>query len=457
MKQSHILLIFVLAFTAFILINPSYIGYTTICSDYTNEIECTQANCLWDSQQCTELSSCSDYLDEFACASDFNCEWDYDLFECSEFTEEVSLLQDKILALQSIQDNPEFIEISQPLNIPTLISNLNDYDSQIQTTQEDTALSDTEKNDIILNLQTQADALITSIPKTIAITNKITNLPATPLEDLTPEMVEDESLIDQIYSMQDKMQARTNIKVFQIQTFSGEEALKTLISKTITLPVQEGYIIEVIPLASTPDELDFQGQYETLSFSPVTLKIPFFEQAFFSYMLEGDVSDQLLEIQTGFVPQKVEFVPKIQTKCGDGICTQYLEDEITCPEDCAKKVPWLIIIIFITVITIVILFFHFFRDKLSFIKLPGFKKDNLFPSKTDKINLKNYVKESLKENVTVEKIKAILLSKEWTKEQVDYIFNELEQEAKTEEKPEEAKEEKKETPEEAKKDESLEI
>lgn len=462
MKQSQILLIFLFTFTVFILIKPAYTSLTTssLCSTYPDEAACfNDYNCDWDfnAQLCTDFIPsgspatllCQDYQDEFACTSS-NCQWDPNLLTCFEYTAtpaQTTSVQEKIQALQSLQENPELQETLQSLalDIPALISSLNDYDSQIQTTNQDITLSEQEKQGIISNLELQIDSLLENTPRQIQILNKITNLPATPLQDITPGIIPgaDESVMDEIYAMQDKMQAKTDLTTLKLIFFSQQEITASLIAKTITPPVQQGYIIEVIPIASTPDEINFFGEYEVLSYSPVTLKIPFFEQTLVSYIMQQDVSQQISQIQTGFVPSEMQFEPKIKAQCGDNICTEFLEDAVTCPEDCARKIPWLVIIIIIIIIIIAILFLHFFRDKitLSFFRL---KKGKLFSSKSDKINLKNYIKESLKENISVEKIKSILLSKEWSKEQVDFVFAELEQEAKASPEPEEKPEEEKE-------------
>lgn len=110
--------------------------------------------------------------------------------------------------------------------------------------------------------------------------------------------------------------------------------------------------------------------------------------------------------------------------CGDGICTTPLEDDITCPEDCMKKINWWFVIILLALLIGGIYYLNFYKGKLSFKEIAS-EKSTLFKSKADENNLRNYVRKSLDHKIPKSRIKNILLAKGWSEKQISHIFRTL--------------------------------
>ena len=438
-KESYIVAVFVIAFALFIfLVNPSYTGMVALdecdvtvlgCSDY-NETECTEDLC------------------------GFSCDWnttdcvDYIADSGNVTTYDAPDIQGMISSLQNLILDTEKAEIIQALGIDmtTTISSLSAYDLQLQDIEADTSLTDAEKANMVLDLTTQIDTFLENTPKAITITNKISGLPATPPPDITQDMIPQGIMedLEEIYYIQDQVISRTDVIVFTMLTYADVQTLSTYIKKSINIPiVQTGYVIEILPstVLTSQAELKFLGQYETVKNNPLILAVQMSNSAaLYSYILQSDISSLIGEIQTAVIPSSLEIEPVIKVTCGDGICTELLEDNITCPEDCSKKIPWTLIIIILIIIVGGILFIHFFKTRIKNINVKGIfkrkpKEESLFNTETDKENLKNYVLHSINEGVAQEEIKAILLKKGWTKEQVELILNEIRRESQPSEQP----------------------
>lgn len=425
-KESYVVAIFVITFALFLfLVNPSYSGYVSLdncsisvisCSDY-NETECTEDIC------------------------GFSCDWN--TTDCIIYIEDVSYtvpdLTGTISTIQSLINDTEKVAILQILGIDvtTTISTLGSYELQIQNTDADPVLTNAEKATAISGLEIQIDTLLANIPEVLTITNKISGLPSPPPVDITRPMIPQglDVDLDEVYSVQDQVETRTDLTSFSMLTFSGEATQGTYIKKTVSSPLQDGFIIEIIPVIASEQELDFLGAYTTVSTNPFIVSIPMSGgSALYSYIIKQDVALLIDQIQTAAIPYDVNIEPVIKVVCGDGICTELLEDRTICPEDCAKKIPWTILIIILIVIVAGILFIHFFKNKGGLDKLKGIikrkpKVENLFNTETDKENLKNYVLHSINEGVSSGEIKVILLKKGWTKEQVELILDEIRQES----------------------------
>ena len=108
------------------------------------------------------------------------------------------------------------------------------------------------------------------------------------------------------------------------------------------------------------------------------------------------------------------------TADGDKI---YLETSISCPEDCARKIPWLYIILLLIFLGAGIWYINFYRGRF---KLRTITEKRLFKSKVDYKNLYGYVKKAKKEGFMKDEITNTLIKKGWTKEQISFIFKKLE-------------------------------
>lgn len=348
------------------------------------------------------------------------------------------VIQDNIAALQSLYNDTSTMEILSALNIdiPTIISSLNDYDLQVQTLQQDLMLNDTEKQAMEAGLEEQADSLIADVPQVLTVTKTISSLTSTPVENITPSMLidsVDEIAMQQIYELQNNAESKMNIKVISMLTFSGGEITKTYIQKTVEAPISSGYIIEIIPdaLLSMQDDFKSSSQFEVVGQSPFLIKFPVTGNLVsYSYLLPNDVSGLVDQIQFAVIPSEIVPVESVvASACGDGICTEFLEDEITCPKDCARKIPWLFITLILVLLIVGIIFINIYKHKLSGMNLKSifkpFKKHQLFESEIDKQNIINYIKTSLSEKIEEPVIKKTLLSKGWNDKQIDFAFKEV--------------------------------
>lgn len=430
-------------YTGFITVDNCDDGTLFVCEDYQTDTECIEDicafSCYHDGIECLDYieSDCQDIEDETECEIAY-CEWiDGNCTEL-EYIEDEPLaetenMEDVISQLTIAGENPDKSDITNTLNIDltTAIQSLNTILAQIQAAEADTTLTQAEKEQIILDQELLQEQTLADLPKRLTVESKITNLPATPVEDITEDMIIQNvnAEPDEIYYLQEQLQAKANIIKFSMITYSDEALSGTYIKKTISSPFSNGYIVEIIPHITSQSEIITAEQYDVLSLDPFTISLPLYESTMdFSYIILQDITQQIMLLQTAVIPFESEVEKAVQVTCGDGICTEFLEDSSVCPEDCARKVPWTFIIAIIIIIIIIILVLHFFKDKLNISGLKNlFKKKpkTLFSSETDRENLKSYIKRSLDENITEEKIKNVLLAKGWNKEQLQSIFNEF--------------------------------
>ena len=158
----------------------------------------------------------------------------------------------------------------------------------------------------------------------------------------------------------------------------------------------------------------------------------------YSYFINGEVFVGLSDTKTVLVPKSgITLAGSNEVLvCGDGKCAVflvegekfYLEDEISCPEDCASKVSWsgifVVFMIGVLIVVAVSTYLKFFGSGKNKIKSKGVvDKAMLFSSLNDEKSLKDYVVKSIGSGVAKEKVVDVLLKRGWTKEQVDYIFN----------------------------------
>ena len=108
--------------------------------------------------------------------------------------------------------------------------------------------------------------------------------------------------------------------------------------------------------------------------------------------------------------------------CGDQICTIPLEDKIVCPEDCKRNIPWMTISIILLIFFVLLYYINFYKGKYSFASL--FQKKNIFKKEADKINLINYI-ERAGPSTSRQELTKILLSRSWTKQQIDDAFEKV--------------------------------
>jgi hypothetical protein len=112
-------------------------------------------------------------------------------------------------------------------------------------------------------------------------------------------------------------------------------------------------------------------------------------------------------------------------QCGDGICTDPLEDEILCPEDCSRgsSLPiWLISIALIIIIAGLI-YFNLYKGKKDLRELT--KGKNPYSNDADYKNLKSFISKEIESGTKFKDITLKLAQKKWTKKQIEYAYDDV--------------------------------
>lgn len=296
----------------------------------------------------------------------------------------------------------------------------------------------TEIDDFNANLNDNLDDLMKGLPKVINVLSELEETIIVESEDITLDIVENGENLESAYYLQKDFTINAVLKYSQLELFDGSLLEGTSVKKTINGRGSNYYVYEVIPssLALDPSDVvinDFSLFKEGKNYI-YRQEVSSVSGFSYSYFVEGDISLGLSELKTllipksGIVPRGYESVPV----CGDNKCAVlevdgekfYLEDAISCPEDCAKKVNWsgILIVFFIGILIIiaVTLYFKFFKSGAG--SKGETRKITQFVSPGDEEKLRTYISSSLKTGLSREKIIKTLLERGWKKEQVDYAF-----------------------------------
>jgi len=346
-----------------------------------------------------------------------------------------SLANELYNKLYSFTDDQKEIISSLGLNIDTLLTQIENYQQEIQSILNSTTLTESEREYKLDSIKQSLENIKQTLPSSIKITKKILNIPTQPSTKISDIYLLEEQRNyvskQKILNLQSQINIKTDLTVFQITTNDITQE-KTLVKKTITGNLEDFYLIEEIPktIASSINEIRFNtDNYEIIQEDPIVRWSISSLPATITYIVPNDISNQSKELRTIAIPKSISYEPAEPYKrvvCGDGICTIPLEDKITCPEDCMKKINWWFVIFLIAILVGGIYYLNFYKGKLSFQKLTKqTKKPSLFKTKADEINLRNYIKKSLAHKIPKSRIKNILLAKGWSEEQIEYIFKTL--------------------------------
>lgn len=216
---------------------------------------------------------------------------------------------------------------------------------------------------------------------------------------------------------------RTSMKYFSYITPQSTQDL-TLVKKQIKTGIKDYIIIEEIPLASALSDVYFTVKPEQASTNPfaVSITVKGKKDTEFYYITQGNAISKVSGIQTIIIPIKSQLRGKgsyKSSKCGDGMCTNFLEDKFSCPEDCKKKIRWGWIITLIILFLIGILFIKHRKKKKEKLMQTPFKSE-----KNEQI-LRAYVETALKSGKAKQDIRIILVNKGWTSQQIEHVFRKL--------------------------------
>jgi hypothetical protein len=350
--------------------------------------------------------------------------------ELGEIDEQISEALGK---LNTIKSN----EINWILQVDDDVLTLTNYKDELKGIREEN-ISMEEKEGRLAVIEDEIRNFIDPLPSGVTkISETRDTLLANPsdVEELFTEGA------DEIFQYQEKASVAVTLSVFKVTKNDGTSEAYSVIKKNIQPKgtVKDVYVYEVIPksVAQSTSDITFEKEnYEVENADPVVkYYYSTLTSTVITYAVKTMVTSQnMYNIKTLIVPKKIPTpeVPKEYT-CGDGICSKPDEDEKICPEDCKEKmsIPWLWIIIILVILVAAIVYINFYKGKLSV----GDIRKKLSPFKTEKDleNVKTYIRGQLEKKVKKTEISKALLEKGWTKEQVEYAFEDIKWDKKREE------------------------
>ena len=320
-----------------------------------------------------------------------------------------------------------------------VVSALSDLNGYLNTLNSLNNSNQTEVENFNEGLNDDLDALLTNLPKTIDVLSELEEVVIIEPNDITLDITDSEDERLNAYYVQEDFTINSVVKYVQIELFDGTFTEGTTVTKTINGQGSNYYVYETIPTSIVLNPKDdvlmegfslFNEGVNTLYRQEVSSVSGFS----YSYFVESDISSGSSELKTilipknGIAPRGDESVPV----CGDNKCAVlevdgekiYLEDALSCPEDCAKKVNWsgILIIFFIGLLIIiaVTVYFRFFKSGAG--SKGETRKAAQFASPGDEEKLRKYISSSLRSGISRDKIIKTLLERGWKKEQVDYAF-----------------------------------
>lgn len=315
------------------------------------------------------------------------------------------------------------------LNLNSKKTSLLSYLSQIHSIENNATMNEQNKTAAINSIKTQVTELVKDVPQELFILNDVLNIPTLPPTQIPdsylPENKRTSEVKEYVLATQNKAQIETRAIAYKLKAQTEEVAERTLIIRDIRTPLANPYIIEEIPqsLASV-NEIGFK-QPAVLIGQGATLKQEIrLGSGKLTYEIFGDVTDQIAKIRTLVVSiEGASLQEEFETPiCGDGTCTIPLEDKLICPEDCSRKIPWITITTIVIILLLLLAYINVYKGKYSFQSF--FNKRRLFKTEADKINLINYV-ERASTHMSFEKVKKILLSKGWDKDQINSAIEQV--------------------------------
>lgn len=319
--------------------------------------------------------------------------------------------------------------------VDSALSDLNGY---LNTLNSLNSSNQTEFDDFNDGLNDELDALLTELPRSINVLSELESVVIIEPNDVTLDIADSEEDRLNAYYVQEDFTVNSVAKFVQVELFEGSTFEGTTVIKTVDGQGSNYYVYEIIPasivLNSDDVSIDSFNLFSEGDSSIFRQEVSSLNGLSYSYFVESDISSGIEELKTilipksGIAPRGQESVPV----CGDNKCAIlevdgeriYLEDAISCPEDCAKKVNWsgILIVFFIGLLIIiaVTVYFRFFKSGAG--SKGETRKVAQFASPGDEEKLRKYITSSLKSGISRDKIVKTLLERGWKKEQVDYAF-----------------------------------
>ncbi|MDD4878244.1 MAG: hypothetical protein PHO02_04375 [Candidatus Nanoarchaeia archaeon] len=294
-------------------------------------------------------------------------------------------------------------------------------------------------------LRAEIESFRASLPKEVILGSSIKDFQLIELNDITSDVAPADKQ-QEVYFAQEKVQIMASVTTVSIKEFSGAIKKYALVKKEITAREKLGKfdIFEVIDKSVADSASDIM--FETAPTSIVNAD-PVVKWFVGEGLGAGSKKEQRYAVRTEFdVPmEKVStiIVPSGEDEesecegedcgaeeavCGDGICTDYYEDETICPEDCGSKTPWALIIIIIIICLALAGYLLFYRGKYSLWHLTKKKKPFSTPAELESV--KSFIRTSREKDMDDSVTKSRLHEKGWKEEQIKFAFAEMEWEKK---------------------------
>lgn len=297
------------------------------------------------------------------------------------------------------------------------------------------SLTEAEKETTFMGVQSDLLALRDTLPKGINVEGLTFVSGINYFDDIPDAITTDINYKKALFEFQQNVEVQGYGYSVAVKYISGRDDNFVLIKKSITLNnPKDMYVIEVIPKevagSITGDDILTEG-YEIVEADPI-IKWPISSSSDIIYKISGGVLDNLIKTKTFILAGAKDVGVKEFTVgvCGNNKCEEPLEDKISCPEDCKKRIPVTLYVILFLILAFGIYYINFykgpgnFRDLINWISVKFFKR-RIFTSKQDLENLEKYVRQTLGQGINEKQIREILLKKGWTSEQVDYVFKRI--------------------------------
>ena len=338
---------------------------------------------------------------------------------------EIDSLRLKLESLKNKNELSDFFRISG-IDLEKPINRMRDFKINLDAVNNNLGLGIGERSTEAEKIIEQAKTYTGTFPKEIDIIEDI-SYPRVYPENIKPEILGRESQ-ESILALQEEVDIDNKIKVVLVKNFDGTTSEKTLIKRTLSSNLGEYFVFEDIPksVAASAGAIKLSSGASVVKDDPI-IKWRVNGNGEIGYLIEGNALGKISEIKTIVVSSESPLITEEfgENSCGDGICTEILEDKISCPEDCTTQfnINWQLVIVLIIILILGLLYFNFFMGKKSLKEIVI--KKYPFLSNTDEANLKNFISKSIAKGVPRSTIYKILLQKKWTKEQIDYVFKKV--------------------------------
>ncbi len=333
----------------------------------------------------------------------------------------------KLESLKNKEELKDFFKYNE-IDLEQPIKRMNDFRTSLEAVNSNPGLGIGDKGEEADRIVGQAETYLSTFLKEVTILEDV-EYPRVYAEKIRPEILGNEKE-ENVLAIQEEIDIDSRALVVATETFNGVKSEKTLITRKLSSNLPEYYIFEDIDksVSDNAGAIKFSSGVSVVKDDPV-VKWRINGNGEIGYIIDGNVLSKINEIKTVIVPsqttetQETEFQ---ESSCGDGICTEILEDELSCPEDCEPKfnVNWSLVIVLIIILILGLLYFNFFMGKERKLREIVVKKYP-FLSSTDEANLKAFISKSLGKGIPRATVYKILLQKKWSKEQIDYVFKKV--------------------------------